>query len=325
MAARKATAKAFQPIAKVPNRGKQPITTPKFTLQSQGSPNAHHSKSQDTNLLPEDKQKRSKSGNHSKTEYKKLPKLASTALSILYHDRQENLVYKEATSPKHKKILANEVRMLRLLKKKNVDFGLIQQGSTQSTENPLLVMKYVGESTLTDAVNSLSNDDRRSIARLMVANIQKIHRAGYIHRDLKPDNIMVTKTGIGGYAYGSIIDFGLARPVANSQEGFCGGTPPYSPSTQNDPNLKTHTAMDWYAVARVLIVLFGKFAPSALNAGLQGDKFIDIIPELKNAGYTNKAATSIGEFVKLATMYTSDRSESQDELSKKAVSIINYF
>ena len=186
-------------------------------------------------------------------------------------------------------------------------------------------MKYVGESTLTSALNSLSDEDRRSIARLLVTNLQKIHGAGYIHRDLKPDNIVVTKTGIGGYAYGSIIDFGLARPVAKSQEDFCGGTPPYTPNTQNDPNLKTHTAMDWYAVARILIILFGKFSPNALKAGLESHPFIDIVAELKNAGYTNKAATSIGDFVKFATRHSSSKVESQQELSKKAVSVIKYY
>jgi eukaryotic-like serine/threonine-protein kinase len=45
------------------------------------------------------------------------------------------------------------------------------------------------------------------IAREVLSGLSKAHQAGLIHRDLKPDNIMLTEEGVA-----KVLDFGLARP-----------------------------------------------------------------------------------------------------------------
>jgi serine/threonine protein kinase len=44
--------------------------------------------------------------------------------------------------------------------------------------------------------------------------LEKAHRDGVVHRDLKPGNIMLTKTGV------KLMDFGLAKPVARPSSGL---------------------------------------------------------------------------------------------------------
>src|SRR5512145_1140061 len=54
--------------------------------------------------------------------------------------------------------------------------------------------------------------------------VDTVHRHGVIHRDLKPDNIVVTRHGV------KILDFGIAKPVnqdAVTQTGMAIGTPAY--------------------------------------------------------------------------------------------------
>ena len=282
---------------------------------------------QDTDLLPLHLQKRDPSlSTDSKMAYRGLPVLARTALSVVYFDQKSKLVYKEANNDESKAILSNEVRVLRALNKKNHNFNLLHTSgaSNQSKQNPLLVMRYVGEFSLDKVLDGLSANDRMAIARAFFNEVTKIHAAGYVHRDLKPENIIINKTGIGGHVYASTIDFGLARPVGKSQEGFAGGTRPYSSSSQYDIDVNAHPAMDWYAFARILIVLFGKFSIQSLDAGLQAGKYVDLVPELKNVGYTAKAAKSIGAFVEFATRHKSDSLENQSEFSKRARSISNH-
>jgi serine/threonine-protein kinase len=84
----------------------------------------------------------------------------------------------------------------------------------------------------------LSLEDAIGIARQILCGLGKAHEAGLIHRDLKPDNIMITAEGVA-----KVLDFGLAKQRAQpssdrdlaemetatnmTAEGRLVGTPPY--------------------------------------------------------------------------------------------------
>jgi serine/threonine protein kinase len=76
----------------------------------------------------------------------------------------------------------------------------------------------------------------------LVAGIEAIHRAGKLHLDLKPTNVLVTRDGRV-----VILDFGLVREPSPHQPDQLLGTPAYMAPEQAMGNAVTE-ASDWYAM-----------------------------------------------------------------------------
>jgi serine/threonine protein kinase len=73
----------------------------------------------------------------------------------------------------------------------------------------------------------LSDEQKADIARKLVAGLAVIHSRGVAHRDIKPQNVMVTKSGPTAVKY---IDFGLSCLRQGCNTRVVGGTPGYMPS-----------------------------------------------------------------------------------------------
>lgn len=96
-----------------------------------------------------------------------------------------------------------------------------------------LVMKYIEGTTLRDYLRSQTRDGRLSVADVgrilkpVAEALDYAHAAGVVHRDIKPDNIMLGRDGSDP----QIVDFGLAADAqaAGSVSGAVdrGGTLPY--------------------------------------------------------------------------------------------------
>jgi eukaryotic-like serine/threonine-protein kinase len=89
-------------------------------------------------------------------------------------------------------------------------------------------MEYVAARTLADLLDargSLTIDDTRDIIRQVCDGLEAAHNAGVIHRDLKPQNILVGERNAV-----KIIDFGLAKTTFLGEmtaTGLILGTPQY--------------------------------------------------------------------------------------------------
>ncbi|HEU4423334.1 MAG TPA: Stk1 family PASTA domain-containing Ser/Thr kinase [Pilimelia sp.] len=96
---------------------------------------------------------------------------------------------------------------------------------------PYLVMEYVRGRTLRDILaerRRLNPVEALAILEQMLAAIGAAHRAGLVHRDVKPENVLVAEAPSGGSAnlvdcVVKVADFGLARAVEASADDASGG------------------------------------------------------------------------------------------------------
>ena len=118
--------------------------------------------------------------------------------------------------------LRREVRSAREVVSPNVCriFDLIIEDGQE-----LVSMEYIDGTTLADVLHTrgpLDLQEASEIAAQFLAGLESIHQAGLVHRDFKPENVMVTRSGRV-----VVMDFGVAKGVAESRGGTIAGTPAY--------------------------------------------------------------------------------------------------
>jgi serine/threonine-protein kinase len=116
---------------------------------------------------------------------------------------------------------------------------VIDHGVT-SSGNPYIVMEYLEGETLDQAIRArqrLPFEEVVEIVSQTARALSQAHAAGVVHRDLKPDNILLAKekdAGPFGYTV-KVVDFGIAKlvhddnvgGVAATKTGMVLGTPLY--------------------------------------------------------------------------------------------------
>lgn len=87
---------------------------------------------------------------------------------------------------------------------------------------PYLVSEFIDGGTLTEWVHNTKPNWRQTVELLIgVADaLACAHDAGILHRDIKPDNILVTKSG-----YAKLADFGLAKLTGPAETSITGTMP----------------------------------------------------------------------------------------------------
>ena len=126
-----------------------------------------------------------------------------------------------------------EAKALCRIKHENIvsvaDFGATREGLL------FMVMEYLDGPTLSAvlrAQGSLRASRAAFVTHQLAAGLSAAHRQGYVHRDLKPGNVVLIDKNGGEHA--KILDFGLVRiveresePTRLTQHGMFFGTPAY--------------------------------------------------------------------------------------------------
>jgi serine/threonine protein kinase len=108
--------------------------------------------------------------------------------------------------------------------------------------------------------------DAVTIGRQIVTALEDVHHAGMLHRDVKPDNVMMTARGA------VLIDFGSARAIAAAGRQSIVITPGYAPLEQYASEAKRGPFTDVYALAATLFFALTGKEPVAATDRASGIK-----------------------------------------------------
>jgi serine/threonine-protein kinase len=144
---------------------------------------------------------------------------------------------------------------------------------------PYIVMQFVEGGTLKDVQHELSLEQKLKVMKEVAEGVHAAHRVGFIHRDLKPTNVMVERTPEGGY-HPYVMDFGLAREAAApglTATGMVMGTPWYmSPEQARGDSGALDRRSDVYSLGATLYELLAGRPP------FDSDSSLDVLVKLLN-------------------------------------------
>jgi serine/threonine protein kinase len=173
--------------------------------------------------------------------YRLLERIGRGGMSTVYRAHDERLDRQVAvkvmsaalsTDPAFADRFARAVRVAARLSHMNA-VAVYDQG-TADREHVFLVMELVRGRTLRDLLREqghLSPAQAVSIMEPVLGALAAAHRAGVVHRDVKPENILLADDGVV-----KVADFGLARAIESdattTRTGFMMGTVAYCPPEQ---------------------------------------------------------------------------------------------
>lgn len=168
-----------------------------------------------------------------------------------------------------------------------------------------IVMEYIEGETLMSKLRekgSLAENELQKTLDPLMDGIEVVHKAGILHRDITPNNIMLTRSGTP-----ILIDFGSARDTNNShaQTMTLMGTPQYAAPEQVVGQGKQGTWTDIYGLSAVMFHCIVGFPLTDAFERMQSDPAEELFqswnehPPTIIRGFSKGRITAIGQSLSL--------------------------
>jgi serine/threonine protein kinase len=238
---------------------------------------------------------------HSK--YKVIKQLDSGGQSDIYLAERSDGVYQQTVVIKFisghydpetlKQQFMQEMQLLADLKHPGV-VGIID-GNVSADGKPWLVLDYIDGVHIDDYVvaNKLIATDVVNLIMNVCEILEFIHKRGVLHKDLKPNNILIQQ--VNKVPYPVLIDFGIASLDGEESE-FIFGTPAYS-SPEQIKGSPVDQRSDIYALGMLLGCLLLKLQPSTDYHHSHNKSRQNMLNALKQAGINADLQQVIGKMV----------------------------
>ncbi len=206
--------------------------------------------------------------------YQILHLLGSGGMGRVYAASHARLPGLFAVKALHKEYAKNENAIIRFRGEAEIMAGLRHPNIVQVFDynvaedgTPYLVMEFIEGTSLGDKLRSgekMSPERVASIVPQIAGALEVAHRRGVVHRDLKPDNIMVTSPD-GQEDFIKVVDFGISKAVGSSRitaETTILGTPQYmAPEQAQGRHEDVDHRTDQFALAAMTYALLAGVEP----------------------------------------------------------------
>ena len=181
--------------------------------------------------------------------------VATTSHARLYRMRRAGRLFMAKTT------MSGDARSLELLQREyELTLGLshphIIHVYTYEASTPVgsaIIMEYVDGCTLTEYLASRPNKAaRQRVFEQLLSATAYLHKAGVLHNDLKPDNILITRTNHDV----RLIDFGFSDDDSHDRLRTLGGTRGYASPELAAQVHGIDTRSDIYSLGRIMQQLF---------------------------------------------------------------------
>jgi serine/threonine protein kinase len=219
-----------------------------------------------------------------------------------------------------------EIKNMIHLDSKGFDVGLIDY---DHGVNPKIVTRYMGPSKLSDHYKTLSARGKKKMMEELLEQVAQIHKCGMVHRDLKPDNILVdARPRDGNHQFDAIIDYGIAMKINRKQiESYnTAATKFFGHPSQKESNFNASTGQDWFSLARIFALIIRGVDIDSLHAEIQiSQTGLEMRNDISSLGFNDSVTKSISDLIIFATNPQCDDNATIGKLAKTGKALSKLF